>query len=71
MSDMEARQRLLASAERHEQELEDALGDLKQAVQRPFAIADHIRQHPLPWLVGCLMIGLWLGNRANGRTLSG
>ena len=64
MSDMETRQQLLASAERHEQELEKALVDLKHAVQRPFAIGDHIREHPLPWLIGSLLIGLWLGSRS-------
>ena len=40
MSDMEARQELLASAARHEQELEQALDDIKVAVHRPFAVAE-------------------------------
>lgn len=66
MSDMEARQELLASAAQHEQELEQALTDLKVAVQRPFAIGDRIAENPLPWLIGGLLIGLWLGTR-NGH----
>jgi hypothetical protein len=66
MSDMETRQEMLAAAARHEQELEQALVDLKQAVQHPFAIRERIAENPLPWLVGGLLIGLWLGSR-NGR----
>jgi hypothetical protein len=66
MSDMDTRQELLAAAAIHEQELERALVDLKQAVKRPFRLGDRIAQHPLPWLFGSLLIGLWLGTR-NGR----
>jgi len=68
---METRQQLLESVARDEQELERAIGDLKQAVQRPFEVGErvraHISAHPIPWLVGGLLIGLWLGGR-NGRT---
>lgn len=66
MSDMDTRQELLAVAARHEQELEQALQDVKQAVQRPFAIGERIAANPVPWLIGGLLIGLWLGSR-NGR----
>lgn len=66
MSDMETRQELLATAARHEEELEQALVELKQAVKHPFGIGDRMAQHPLPWLFGSLLIGLWLGSR-NGR----
>jgi hypothetical protein len=64
MSDMETRQELLAVAARHEQELEQALVDVKQAVRRPFAIAERIAANPAPWLIGGLLIGLWLGSRS-------
>lgn len=67
MSDMETRQELLASAARHEQELERALVDLRRVVRRPFKIGERIGQHPLPWLIGAALIGLWLGSRNNGR----
>ena len=67
MSDLLIRQRLLASAERDEEELERALGDVKRAVQRPFAIGSrvgaHIGAHPVPWLAVAVCIGLWLGRR--------
>ena len=67
MSDMQTRQQLLASAERDEEELEQALGDLKRAVQRPLAIrgqvGGHIGAHLVPWLAAGVLIGLWLGSR--------
>ena len=61
--DLDPRQELLEQAARHEQELERALGDLKHAVKRPFALGERVAQHPLPWLMGALLIGLWLGAR--------
>jgi hypothetical protein len=66
MSDMETRDELLASAARHEHELEQALTDLKVAVHRPFAIGERIAENPVPWLIGSVLIGLWLGTR-NGH----
>lgn len=67
MSDLQTRQQLLATAERHEQELERALVDLERAVVRPFAIGEqlgeHIAAHPWPWLLASALAGLWLGSR--------
>lgn len=67
MNDVQVREAIVSSLERHEEELEQALDELKQAVQRPFAIGDrvaeHIGEHPLSWLAGALLIGLWLGSR--------
>ena len=73
MSDMETRQQMLEVAARHEEELERAIGDLKQAAHRPFEVSErvraHITAHPIPWLIGSVLIGLWLGSR-NGRANS-
>jgi hypothetical protein len=67
MSDMQTRQQLLASTERDEEELEQALVDLKRAVHRPFAIGsevgEHVGAHLMPWLAAGVLIGLWLGSR--------
>lgn len=67
MNDVQTREALVSSLERHEEELEQAFDELKLAVQRPFAIGDHVAQHigehPLPWLAGALLFGLWLGSR--------
>ena len=67
MTDVERRDELLESVDRHEAELEDALNDFKQAVRRPFAVmdqvGDRIAGRPLPWLLSSMLIGLWLGSR--------
>ena len=74
MTDVERRHELVESVERHEQELEVALADLKQAVRRPFALANDVRDkitaQPLPWILSSVLLGLWLGTRggsSNGR----
>jgi hypothetical protein len=68
MSDLPTRRQLLATAQRHQAEMEQALGDLKRAARRPFAIGgrvgEEIGAHPLPWLAASLLIGVWLGSRA-------
>jgi hypothetical protein len=63
----QAREEMLAAAARHEEELERALVDLKHAVKRPFAIGERLAQHPLPWLIGAVLVGLWLGSRNADR----
>lgn len=65
--DVDPRQEMLEQAARHEQELERALGDLKQAVQRPFAVGDRLAEHPWPFLMGAFLFGLWLGTRNGGE----
>lgn len=47
----------------HKQELQEAVAKLRVAAKRPLGLADGIRDHPLPWLAGGLLIGLWLGSR--------
>jgi hypothetical protein len=71
MSDLETRRQLLQAAARDEHELERAIGDLKRAVRRPFDVGArlraHIHAHPVAWLIGSLLLGLWLGS-PNGRS---
>jgi hypothetical protein len=47
----------------HRRELDTAIVKLRTATHRPLGLADGIRDHPLPWLAGGLLIGLWLGSR--------
>jgi hypothetical protein len=72
MTDVERRQALLESVDRHQAELGQALDDFKDAVRRPFQVADHVRdrigEHPLPWLLSSILIGLWLGSQRNGNS---
>jgi hypothetical protein len=66
-SDNGERRALIASVESHERELEAALGDLRVAVHRQFAVGEQLgeqlSEHPLPWLIGAVLAGLWLGSR--------
>ncbi len=60
--DEELDQRRIEIAQ-HRQELEQAVVKLRAATKRPLGLADGIRDNPLPWLAGGLLIGLWLGSR--------
>lgn len=61
------RQQLVAAAARDELELQQALADLKRAVRRPFEVGEQVRErigaHPLPFLLGSVLVGVWLGSR--------
>lgn len=61
------RQELVAAAARDEIELKRALADLKRAVRRPFEVGEQVRErfgaHPLPFLLGSVLVGVWLGSR--------
>ncbi len=57
------RELLRQSIERDEAELRDAVDELKAAVQSEFSLRSQISTHPLPWLVGGFMLGVWLGRR--------
>lgn len=67
MTDTEIRETLVAVAERDEHDLQTALGDLRRAVERPFAVGaevgENIGAHPLIWVGGALLLGVWLGSR--------
>lgn len=54
-----------AEIERHSRELEEALTKLKEATKRPLGLANRIRDEPMIWLSGALVVGLWLGSRNN------
>ena len=54
-----------AEVARHTRELEEAVTKLKEATKRPLGLADRIRDDPLLWLSGALLVGLWLGMTRN------
>jgi hypothetical protein len=60
--DQELDQRRL-EIEQHSQEFHEALDKLREATKRPLGLADSIREHPLTWLAGALLVGVWLGSR--------
>jgi hypothetical protein len=59
----EQRDVLLESIEREQEELLDAVHDLTESARATFDLGDRIREYPLSWLVGGLLVGLWLGYR--------
>jgi hypothetical protein len=49
--------------EESQQELTEALGDLEGIVRSHVDPASWITERPLPWLLGGLVLGLWLGTK--------
>ncbi len=67
-SELDEREALRLSIEEDKAELLDAVDELKAAVQSHFQLRERIVEHPIPWLVGGFLLGLWLGSRHhNGR----
>jgi hypothetical protein len=53
----------IREVEESQRELRQALGDLEGIVRSKFDPARWIKERPLPWLLGGLVLGLWLGTR--------
>ena len=53
----------LSEVEESQQELSQALGDLEGIVLSSVDPARWIAERPLPWLLGGLVLGLWLGTK--------
>jgi len=53
----------LREVEESQQELSQALGDLEGIVRRSVDPARWISDRPLPWFLGALVLGLWLGTK--------
>ena len=47
--------------EEHREELRLAVDELRVAAKKWTDPGDIVREHPVPWLVGALAVGLWLG----------
>ncbi|MCW5890826.1 MAG: hypothetical protein KIT14_09760 [bacterium] len=45
----------------HRDELRTALHDLERAARARVDVRDAVRERPVPWLVGALLLGAWLG----------
>jgi hypothetical protein len=62
MPELEERQLLRQSIDEHRRELRLAVDELREAA-RSWTPRDAVRERPLPWLLGGLLVGLWLGWR--------
>lgn len=59
----EQRDQLLESIERDQEELLEAVQQLSGAARATFDLGGRIRQHPVTWIAGAVLVGLWLGYR--------
>jgi len=62
-SELDEREALRQSIEEDKAELLDAVDELKAAVTHQFQLRERIAEHPVPWLVGGFLLGLWLSSR--------
>ena len=58
--DVDQREVLRQSIERDEAELRDAMDELTLAVKKELTLGTQIASHPVPWLVGGFLLGVWL-----------
>jgi hypothetical protein len=58
---------LRENVEQRERELEAAVRDLKAAAKRIMGPTEWLREHPLPFLAGAVLVGWWLGGRGRRR----
>jgi hypothetical protein len=61
--DSEEHTATIREVEESQQELSQALGDLEGIVRSSVDPARWITERPLPWLLGGLVLGLWLGTK--------
>jgi hypothetical protein len=62
-NELDEREALRQSIEENKAELVDAVDELKAAVTSQFQLRSRIAEHPIPWMVGGFLVGLWLSSR--------
>jgi hypothetical protein len=55
---------LRQSIEHNEAELRDAVDEMTTAVKSELTLRGLIAEHPVPWLLGGIVLGLWLSRRS-------
>jgi hypothetical protein len=59
----EQREELLQSIERDQEEVRDAVQELAGAARLKLDVGERIRAFPLTWMIGAVLVGMWLGSR--------
>jgi len=59
----EQREELLQSIERDQEEVRDAVQELAGAARFTLDVAERIKAFPLTWMLGAVLVGIWLGSR--------
>jgi hypothetical protein len=57
------REELLQSIERDEEEVRVAVQELAEVAGAKLDVGERIKEHPLMWVAGAFLVGVWLGNR--------
>jgi hypothetical protein len=65
MATLEEREALRQSLAEHKRELRAAVHEVGEAARAWTDLGDFVRQSPGTWLIGGLVVGLWLGGRRN------
>jgi hypothetical protein len=60
----EQRQELLQSIERDEGEVRNAVQELAGAARFKLDMGERIKAFPLTWVIGAVLVGMWLGTRS-------
>ena len=60
------RQMLQQTIKCDQEELREAVQELAETARVRLRFAERIKESPLPWLVGGLLFGLWLGSQRGG-----
>ena len=67
----EQREDLLQGIERDQEEVRVAVHELTGVARSTLNVSEHIRQFPLTWAIGALLVGVWLGSRGAPAHLAG
>jgi len=60
---VEREEALRHSIKHNEAELREAVDEITTAVKGELSLRGHIAEHPVPWLLGGIVLGLWLSRR--------
>ena len=67
----EQREGLLQSIERDQEEVRVAVRELTGAARSRLDVSEHIKEFPLTWAIGALLVGIWLGSRGAPQNVVG
>jgi hypothetical protein len=67
----EQREDLLQSIERDQQEVRVAVLQLTGAAGSKLDVSEHIKNFPLTWAIGAILVGVWLGSRGTSADAAG
>ena len=62
---------LLQSIERDQEEVRLAVHELTGAAKSSLDVREHIKEFPLTWAIGALLVGMWLGSRGSRGDVGG